>query len=251
MFGWFKARRRKQVLAQPFPRPWQELLHHRVWQYRELSAAHRDKLHNCVKVMVAEKTWEGCDGFQVTDAIRVTIAGHAAMMLLGTRDYFFGGVRTVLVYPHAFDRRTNHQGLYDSELRGGEAWQNGPIVLSWDDVIGSSRFSKTAQNIVVHEFAHHLDGLDGEMGGTPIFANKADQKEWSTVMQREFADLQTAAQRGQWTVLRHYGAKNKAEFFAVSSECFFETPLELQRTHQELYALLRKLYRVDPLDWVT
>jgi Mlc titration factor MtfA (ptsG expression regulator) len=55
---------------------------------------------------------------------------------------------------------------------------------------------------------------------------------------------------GQWTVLNHYGANNKSEFFAVTSESFFEKPSHLQRTHPELYDLLRRYYRIDPLEWV-
>jgi len=199
--------------------------------------------------MVAEKSWEGCDGLIVSEDMRVTIAGHAALMLLGISDYYFDGVRTVLIYPHAFDRKTNNGGIYDSELRGGEAWQDGPIIVSWDNVLIATERREKAYNIVVHEFAHHLDGLDGEMGGTPIFDNNADQVEWSNVMAQELVDLQTAAASGQWTVLSHYGAKNKAEFFAVTSECFFEMPLELHRTHPELYRLLQRFYRINPVEW--
>ena len=251
MFGWLKSRRRRKLIAQPFPRPWQEWLHRRIWQYQELTIAERDKLHNFVKVMVAEKSWEGCDGLRVSDDMKVTIAGHAALMLLGASDYFFDAVQTVLVFPRPFDRQTNNHGIHDNEMRSGEAWQDGPIVLSWNNVVTTAVRQDKAYNVVIHEFAHHLDGLDGEMGGTPIFDNTDDQEQWSDVMEQEFFDLQNAATAGQWTLLDHYGAQSKAEFFAVSSECFFETPVELRRSHPELYSMLQTYYRIDPVKWIS
>jgi Mlc titration factor MtfA (ptsG expression regulator) len=159
-------------------------------------------------------------------------------------------VKTVLIFPQAFDRKTSQHGLHDQERRGGEAWQGGPIVLSWNDVLRSGNRDQ-AINIVVHEFAHHLDGLDGEMGGTPIFENSGDQQKWKQVLAVEFEDLSAAAERGQWTILDHYGAKNKAEFFAVASESYFEIPDRLQAAHPELYELLRRYYRMDPAHWIS
>jgi Mlc titration factor MtfA (ptsG expression regulator) len=219
-----------------------------MWQYRELSVAERDKLHQCTKVMFQEKYWEGCDGLRVTEAMRVTIAGHASLMLLGTDGYYFDGVRSILVYPHAFHRKTTDGTVVvEAEERAGEAWPDGTTILSWEDVIAID--PGTDYNIVVHEFAHHLDGLDGEVGGTPPFDHPADRERWKEVLELEFHDLCSAAAQGRWTVLRHYGAKNRAEFFAVASECFFQTPVRLRQTHSELYELLRRFYRIEPIDW--
>lgn len=248
MFRWWKKRKRKQVLDQPFPRQWQEVLHQNVWQYRSLTLPMRDKLHAMIKIMVAEKHWEGCEGLTVTDEMRVTISGQSSLMLLGTDDYYFDDVRSVLVFPHAFQRKTFNGLIRDSETRAGEAYLGGPIVLSWQDVLHDAAGS--GYNIVVHEFAHHLDGIDGDMGGTPIFDDEGDQKDWAEVMAVEYRELCDAAAQGRWTVLRHYGAKNQAEFFAVASESFFETPERLKAAHSELFELLLRFYRVDPLEWV-
>lgn len=248
MFGWLKARRRKRILAEPFPRPWQELLHDSVWQYRELSVVQRDRLHQCIKVIVGETVWEGCDGLQINDTIRITIAGQASLMLLGTRDYYFDDLQSILVFPQPFRREATHGYIVSSESRAGEAWQRGPIVLSWEDV-RRTLHHRNDYNVVIHEFAHHVDGLDGEMGGNPRFEYPVDQRAWQETLDREFADLCRAADAGHWTGLRHYGAKNKAEFFAVASESFFETPNRLQSTHGQLFELLRRFYRVDPSGW--
>ena len=158
-------------------------------------------------------------------------------------------MRSILLYPREFGRQLkDSEG--EPEIRAGEAWQGGPILLSWHHVLNATE-PGNGYNIIVHEFAHHLDGLDGEMGGTPIFDNDADQKEWAEVMAVEFEHLCGAASRGHSTILRHYGAKSKAEFFAVASECFFETPVRMKRTHAELYDLLSRFYQQNPVDWIS
>ena len=133
--------------------------------------------------------------------------------------------------------------------RAGEAWQGGPIILSWPDALQGSRNEDDGRNLVIHEFAHALDGLDGHMGGDPIFSDPTDVSQWATVVDQEFAALVDARANHQRTLLDHYGATNPAEFFAVASETFFEQPSELRREHGELFELLKKYYQVDPRNW--
>ncbi len=40
-----------------------------------------------------------------------------------------------------------------------------------------------------------------------------------------------------------YGATNKAEFFAVASEYFFESPQLLQKKHPQLYDMLEQIFK--------
>ena len=226
------------------------LLVQNVRQYRSLPSGLQLKLENCVKLFLAEKYWEGCDGLQITDQMKVAVAGQASLLLLGTDGYYFDGVKTVLIYPRSFRRKSKQGWIVDEDQHNaGEAWQGGPIVLSWADVHRGNA-SADGQNVVVHESAHHLDGLDGEMGGSPPFDNAQDQQRWYQILQREYRSHRDAVQAGQWTLLDYYGATNQAEFFAVASEFFFELPRELQPAHPELYEMLTRLYKVDPCRWV-
>ena len=250
MFAWFTKRRRRKLLTAALPENSRKLLRQNVWQYSSLPRDLQIKLEDCVKVFVAEKYWEGCNGLQVSELMKLTIAGQASLMLLGTDDYYFEGVRTILLYPRSFRRKSKQGWIVDEDQHNaGEAWQGGPIVLSWADVRKGNQ-AADGQNVVVHEFAHHLDGLDGEMGGSPPFDNPDDQQHWYDVLQREHQALRHAAQTGQWALLDYYGATNQAEFFAVASEFFFELPVELQQAHPELYELLTRLYKVDPRQWL-
>ena len=106
-----------------------------------------------------------------------------------------------------------------------------------------------AKNVVIHEFAHHLDGLDGEMGGSIPFPSRADEQRWCNVATREFERLVADVRQGKSTLFDEYGTHSLAEFFAVASECFFEKPVEMERRYFDLFELMQMFYRVNPLAW--
>ncbi len=250
MFGWFRKRRRKKILGQSWPESWDLHLQRNVRLTWEMSDSQMSLLQDRVKVFVAEKYWEGCEGLQLSEEMKVTIASQACLMLLGVNDYYFDNVKTILVYPKAFRRETS-DGVNEgqSQHRAGEAWQGGPIILSWQDSLRGGRNEDDGQNVVIHEFAHALDGLDGEMGGSVMFDDAGSTQAWRRVVEQGYAELCQAKEQRRRTLLDHYGATNRAEFFAVATETFFEQPSELSREHSELFTLLKKYYRVDPIQW--
>lgn len=248
MHSWYRNRHRRKLLAKPFPRPWQELLHDRVWQYQQLELEQRDKLHNCVKVIVGEVNWVGLNGHIVNDAMKVTIAGHVSLMLLGFEGDFMDEVRTIQVCRQEFDDNRESDPIYATETKSGRARPDGTTILSWHHVLNAR--SGGEENIVIHECAHHFDRRDGQMSATLAFDDPVDQHRWEAVVAEEYADLSNAADTGRWTILRHYGAKNRNEFFAVACETFFESPERLQRSHPELYTLLSRYFNLNPVEWV-
>lgn len=251
MFNWFKNRRRKRILRSPWPAAWDSILVNNVGHFPGLSAAEQEKLKAATQIMVSEKHWEAHDGLAMSDEIKVTIAGTAALLLLGVEGFYFDRVNTILVFPQPI-RRTSKEGLIAGRVshNSGEAWQGGQVVFSWQDVLNDSRNPTDGRNLVIHEFAHCLDGLDGEMGGSLHFDDPATTKRWRQVCTAEFKALQVAKRNRQATLLDYYGATSLAEFFAVASETFFERPGQLKLEHSELYDLLVKYYRLDPIEWV-
>jgi Mlc titration factor MtfA (ptsG expression regulator) len=127
--------------------------------------------------------------------------------------------------------------------------QAGPIKLSWREVVARKRLLPS-NNLVVHEFAHHIDGLDGEMDGMPAVGGRAKRRTWRQVIDEEFARLRSEASQGQETLLDRYGASNRAEFFAVASECFFECPRAMRERHANLYRVLADFYCQDIAAWL-
>lgn len=248
MFGWLKRRRRQRLMAMPFSPTWLGYLHRNVRQYRLLSAAEQARLRERVQVFVAEKHWIGCGGLAIDDEMRVTIAAQACLLVLGIDyEYHYDRVKSVLVYPGTYLHPPSmYFGLGDEGYQiYGEAWHRGPVVLSWSNARASYQ---PGGNLVFHEFAHHLDDLDGGMDGLPPL-EPADERRWQVVIEREYRRLARDSAAGRATLLDKYGASSHAEFFAVATEHFFEAPIALAGRHPKLYGVLRGFYRQDPARW--
>nr|HPK00243.1 zinc-dependent peptidase [Candidatus Hydrogenedentota bacterium] len=250
MFAYFKNRRRRRLRAEPFPEAWAGILEKNVPYYRHLPAEDRDELRQHVQVFLAEKHFEGCRGIQITDEIRVTVAGQACVLLLHRDTDYFPSLVTILVYPGAFVVKTVIQShevfvVHGEEEREGEAWQRGVIVLAWDSVHEGFRHPHDGDNVILHEFAHQLDLQDSDADGLPADMPAALQPRWGQVLSKAYDALCRDVERGRPSVLDPYGATNPAEFFAVVTECFFECPRELKQAYPELYDVFRAYYRQD------
>ncbi len=221
--------------------------------YARLPHELRNQLHGHINVFVAEKEFEGCDGLVITDEICATIAAQACLLLLNRETNYFPGVTTILVYPETYVApQTHYDGMVEThggDIRAGESWHRGPVVLSWGDVQRGTAHHGAAHNVVLHEFAHKLDDENAYSDGLPVLAEPEQHRTWAEVLGREYRQLCEAAERDEPTVLDPYGANSPAEFFAVATETFFETPVPLKERHPLLYEELRKFYRVDPFAW--
>jgi MtfA peptidase len=243
MFFPFRKRSRSSRLAEPFPEAWHGYLRDNVFLYQLLSEAEQARLRDVTRILAAEIRWEGCQGLTVTDEIRVTVAVQAGLLLLGFDDYYFDGLRTVLIYPGGFLA----EQPWSEEPRHllGQAHRGGPVVLSWWDARWSGRRLGWG-NLVLHEFAHKLAELGDPVAGRPPMDDPEQQRRWEEVVGAEFERLAEDADYDRPTLLDSYGAANRAEFFAVATECFFLNPALLHRRHPELYRVLADWYRQDP-----
>jgi len=127
----------------------------------------------------------------------------------------------------------------------GESWGDGVVVISWDDTVRGGRNPADGENVVLHEFAHQLDAEDGVTDGAPILPPSA-LRTWAGVLSEEYERLRQDAASDRRSTLDEYGATNKAEFFAVATETFFEKPVQLEREHPKLYRQLQRFYQQDP-----
>jgi Mlc titration factor MtfA (ptsG expression regulator) len=248
------ARRRRRLRARPFPPAWREILHRRFPLYRRLPEALRSQLEGHMQVFLAEKSFSGCDGVEIDDEVRVTIAAQACLLILNRTTGYYPALHRILVYPSAFivERlRPEPSGVLQEhrEVLSGESWTNGQVVLSWQDVVDGASIADDGRNVAIHEFAHQLDQEKGFANGAPLLGRRERYSRWSRVLGDEFARLRERAFTMQPSLLSDYGATNPAEFFAVASEVFFEQPGPMAAQHPELYRELCDLYRVDPLTW--
>jgi Mlc titration factor MtfA (ptsG expression regulator) len=209
----------------------------------------QEELQRKAWILFQERRFEASQGLVLTPEMQWTIAANAALMLLGVEDYYFDGVKTILLQPEAFAVPHRDKYVVSQVASAGAAWQFGPIVLSWADCQTGSPLRRRGRNVIIHEFAHHLDGLDGEMGGSVQMPTRELADQWDHVVADQLATLRQTIQMGQSTFLDPYAATSKAEFFAVTSEHFFEDPPGLYSYHPELFALLVHFYQTDPSRW--
>ncbi len=250
-----KSRRRRQLRAQPFPEEWLAIIRRYVPFFHRLSAADQSELLGHLQVFLAEKSFEGCAGLDVTDEMRVVIAAQACLMLLHRKTDYFPRLLTILVYPSTYVVE-EERPIADHVWEGGEterlgetSRQMGTLVLAWDAAKFGASDPSDGKNVVLHEFAHQLDYENYATDGAPLLATRAQQLSWRKVMKTEFASLRAADETGIPTLLDTYGATNPAEFFAVSTEAFFERPCALRSRHPKLYAELKRYFVQDPTEY--
>lgn len=254
MFEWLTNRRRKKLMAAPFPPAWEEILQNNVAHYCMLSDAERIHLRALILVFIAEKDWEGCGGLELTDEIRVTISAQACLLLLGLPHNYYKNVESIIIYPSTVVPPQRRVGYFENVLEPiapaqpiiGQAFHQGPLILVWDAVLHGGRHPGSGYNVVYHEFAHKLDMLDGAADGTPPLRDRAEYRDWVQTCSREYLHLQHDVERGRKTFLNAYGSVNEAEFFAVATEQFFDQPQLMMKHAPDLYRVLKEYYRQDP-----
>lgn len=246
--------RMRQVLAKAFPSNYSKILRRNLPQYRYMPTDLQMQLKKRIKQFLHEKTFVGCDGLTVTDEMRVTVAGKACLLLLNRDVDVYPELTHILLYPGAFvaQRRELQSGgvvTHTNQGLSGESWSDGRVVLAWDQVVGVDHEISNGHDLVLHEFAHQLDSQTGSTNGAPLLKNADAYQKWSRVMVHEFEQLQADIEQGFETVIDPYGATNPAEFFAVTTEAYFQKSAALAHYHPALYQQLFTFYRVDPRDW--
>lgn len=251
-FFWLRWRRRR-VLEQPFAAHWLEIVKETLPFHARMSEAEQKQLLDLIRLFLAGKQFHGCNGQVIDDTVRVAIAAQACLLLLNRQTSVFAGTRHILVYPEAFIYEGEVEGEDGvvstvSEDRLGESWQEGKVILSWDDVLYGLEDFGDGENVVLHEFAHQLDSESGTQDGAPILTHN-DAAQWRAVMSAAFEALAESADQEEETLMDPYGATDPAEFFAVATETFFECADEMALDHPALFNELKKYYCVDPRQW--
>jgi len=246
MFNWFGHRQRERLRGEPFPAAWLTILERNVPLYLELSPAQQQRVREDIQVLLAEKHFEGCEGLRLDDEIRVTIAAHGALLMLGGEPHYFPDVTAILVYPSVrVIPQKLREGVFETEGKipvMGLAAQD-VVIVAWDQALAGARHLQGGMNVILHEFAHQLDFEDGKADGVPYLQGRGQYAAWARAMKPVYEWLRA---HPDGDVIRAYGARNPAEFFAVTTETFFERPVELRESHPDVYAVLSRYYGLDP-----
>jgi Mlc titration factor MtfA (ptsG expression regulator) len=221
---------------------------------RTLPSALYIQLQQHMQVFLEEKAFIGCDGLQVTNEMRVTIAAQACLLLLGRTRGYYPTLHQVLIYPGTYiatRSSTDALGLVhdDRQFLQGESWSTGQVVLSWHNVQADAADPHSGRNIVLHEFVHQLDHQTGASASVSALSSYPPKTRWTQILQAEYQLLCRAVDFDEPHLMRDYGGTSPVEFFAVISEVFFTQPRELAAAHPALYFELSGFYQLEPVAW--
>lgn len=254
IFSYLKRRRRNKILSHPFPAPHREILENQFPLFQKLPNERQKVLKDLIQIFLAEKQFEGSNGFEITDEIRVLVAAQACLLLIGNQQRDYTKLKSILIYPRHYQSTSEQmspEGIVTvSEATVlGQSWEQGLVSLSWESTKRGAANMKDGRNVVIHEFAHQLDQEDGLANGLPILRSRCRYEAWKSVLGKEYERLQSRTEKRQKTIMDPYGATHPAEFFAVASECFFEKSRQLKRHRPDLYRELQTFYGQDPIEY--
>ncbi|MEM9302377.1 MAG: M90 family metallopeptidase [Pseudomonadota bacterium] len=248
MFGlwsWWRERRARQ---NPIPRPlWNEVVA-TLPLADDLAPAERETLHDLATLFVHDKDFYGAGGLELDDVMIVTIAAQACLPAIHLGWEWLTGWHSIYVYPGQFRTgrafRDEH-GLetIDDRVLSGEAHHDGGLVFSWTDVIEDIAAGSDGQNVVIHEIAHKFDMRNGDADGYPPLRRGMSRQGWTQAMRTAYDAMNAELDRGRDPELDPYAATEPAEFFAVMSEYYFETPRLLGREFPAVREQLEQFYR--------
>ncbi len=254
-FGLRHALRQRKIarlLATPLTPKQRAIVEQLVPITRRLPPDLRPKLEGKIIRFLNQVTFYGNQGVEVNEEMKLSIAAQACLLIVNSPSWY-ETIRTVLIYPSAFEtHRGTHEGYIvheGSDALLGESWARGPVVLSWDHALKGGLDAEDGHNVVIHEFAHQLDALTGHTNGIPVLRKGQAYEGWEKAMLDAYHSHTQRVESGHRTLIDPYGASNHEEFFAEAIVTFFEKPRALHREERELYTQLSELLAIDPVQW--
>lgn len=249
---WFKGRRRRKLAEKSPPKHWPQILQNSFWYWEYISPSQQRRLLQLMQIFIHEKEIVVPQDVPQPELAKVTVAAAACLMLLGFDDlYCFDRVRTVILQSRSFQQkvRSNSPHIVSEVQASGVYSKGGPLVLSWPQVASQCYSPEYTSNVVMHEFAHHIDDLDGAVDGEPPFPKQNQRAAWKEQSRLAMERVEELDSIGIQTAIDTYGLTNPEEFFAEACEAFFCNPNLLNSQFPEVFDLLSQLFRLDPSEW--
>lgn len=214
---------------------------------RRLAGPDAERLRDLASLFLHEKAIEPVRGLRLSATMRARIACEACLPILNLDLDCYDGWYAVVVYPGEFIARHEYHddaGVVhlDEDVRSGESWEAGPVVVSWGDILAT----EPGYSVLIHEMAHKLDMQDGAANGCPPLHRNMRRADWARAFTDAFAELERRHDAGLETGLDDYALEDPGEFFAVASEYFFTAPALLHSEYPAVYRQLALYYRQQP-----
>lgn len=245
MWGWL----RRRLAAPELPDALWRVVLDRAPQVAALSGEEQRRLRSMVARFLAHKTVSGAGGFLPEPEQVSIVAALCCLPVLELGLRWLAGWHEVILYPSSFRVHRRHHdedsGVvteWPDEL-AGEAWERGPLILSWQEIEADLDDPFSGYALAAHEVAHKLDMLDGVCDGTPPMPSGLSVREWAATMEAAYRELRATLECSGASAIDPYAAEAPDEFFAVTSEYFFSAPEILREAMPSVHRLLQRFYR--------
>lgn len=230
-----------QVPKEKFPEQWRVILQKEVTFYATLTPEEKQRFEFKVQEFLLNCRITGIKtSVELID--KLYIAASAVIPIFGFDDWKYTNIHEVLLYPSRFNADFEVEGK-DRSILGmvGNGFMEGVMILSKEALHHGFKNDTDKRNTAIHEFVHLLDKSDGVIDGIPAaLLDRQFAIPWFELINTKIQEILA----GQ-SDINPYGTTNKAEFFAVASEYFFERPQLLAKKHPKLYALLEMIFKQE------
>lgn len=224
-----------------FPDAWRKILIEYVSFYSSLSPSEQQRFEYKVQEFLLNCQIIGVrTSIDTTD--KVLVASSAIIPIFGFDDWRYPNIDEVLIYPTAFSRDFATEGSGRNILgMVGTGYMEGKMILSQEALKHGFKNESDKKNTAIHEFVHLIDKTDGIIDGIPsLLLEKQYSIPWIDLITKKIEEIYEGT-----SDINPYGGTNRAEFFSVASEYFFERPKLLSKKHPDLYRLLEQVFNQD------
>ena len=226
----------EKIIANP------ELLVQHVQFYARLTEAEKRQFEEDVQFFLNRTRITGVDT-SVEELDSMLIASAAIIPIFRFKKWRYYNLREVLLYSDSINHEFESKGKENRNILGmvGEGVYNNMMFLSKASLRQGFSNTTDKHNTAIHEFVHLIDKSDGDTDGVPdLLLDKKYVMPWIEMIHENMQQIA----KGK-SDIDSYAFTNKAEFFAVVSEYFFERPELLEEKHPELYKMLAEMFEVE------
>ncbi|OSY87611.1 phenylalanyl-tRNA synthetase subunit alpha [Tenacibaculum holothuriorum] len=237
-----EAKNNWNIPKENFPNSWKAILTKKVAFYNALTPQEKELFEYKVHEFLLNCSIIGVDtNVVITD--KLLIASSAIIPIFNFPKWKYPNIVEVILYPDMFNEDFETSGNNHRRILGmvGNGYMEGKMILSKPALHHGFSNESDKKNTAIHEFVHLIDKLDGNIDGIPkVLLEKQYTIPWIDLMTQKIDEIYDKT-----SDINPYGGTNRAEFFSVVSEYFFERPKLLARKHPDLYLLLEKIFKQE------
>jgi len=219
-----------------------QLLEENVLFYKHLDEQGKKQFEDDINFFLSHTLITGVDT-KVEELDRLLIASAASIPIFHFKKWRYYNLQEVLLYSDAINHNFESKGNADRNILGmvGDGVYNNMMFLSKASLREGFSNHTDKHNTGIHEFVHLIDKSDGDTDGVPeLLLDKKYVLPWLDLIHDNMQEIA----KGE-SDIDSYAYTNKAEFFAVVSEYFFERPHLLEEKHPQLYKMLAAMFEVE------